>query len=119
MILSKAKQSDLQELFSMAFAHETDEGDTSEKRRLVRFAHTHELQHLLPEDAHGLMHDMNVPHNHDGTTNDEDGMHAHTVVKAFTPNGEVVKAWVDGDTALWEGWLSTPRKDKEKDVTEP
>lgn len=124
MSVQKAKQSDTQALFSMAWNHESMEGDTHEKRRLVAFAHEHQLQHLLPEDAHGMMHDMSVPHNHEGVKNDaESGLHSHMVVKALDPispfTGEVVKAWEDGDVAHWEGWLSTPRKDGEKDVTEP
>lgn len=122
-MLKKAKSGDLSDLFNMAWNHESMEGDTHEKRRLVAFAHEHALQHLLPEQAHGMMHEMRVPHNHDGVKNDEDGYHEHTVVKSLDPiaplTGEVVKAWEDGGVAHWEGWLSTPRKDNEKDVTEP
>jgi hypothetical protein len=116
----KAKQGDLQELFSMAWNHESMEGDTSEKRRLVRFAEAHQLAHLLPEEAHGMMHDMHVPHNHDGVENDTEGYHSHEVVKAgFT--GEIFKSWfpADGADAHFEGWLATPMKDRERDVTEP
>lgn len=122
--VQKAKSGDLADLFNMAWNHESMEGDNHEKRRLVAFAHEHQLAHLLPEESHGMMHEMRIPHNHDGVSNDEDGYHEHTVVKALAPlaplTGEVVKSWESGGgVSHFEGWLSTPRKDQEKDVTEP
>lgn len=117
----KAKGGDMAQLFDIAYHHESMESDPGMKRQLVRFAESHGLQQHLPDEAHGLMHNMNVSHNHPDTPNDENGMHTHEVVKAFNLTGEIVKSWggEDGSDAYWEGWLSTPRMDKEKDITEP
>jgi hypothetical protein len=118
-VLKKAKNEDVKNLFNMAFNHESLEGDDPEKRRLIRFAHEHEMQHLLPDEAHGMMHDMHVPHNHAGIQNDEEGYHEHPVVKAGDL-GEIFKSWFPTDEeARFEGWLSTPTLDREQDITEP
>lgn len=121
-IAFKAKNEDVQGLLSEWWAHESMEGDGHGKRTIVRFAETHNLTSMLPAEAHGMLHDMGVAHNHKGMQNDaETGLHAHVVSKAFVqPEAFIQKAWLgeDGSTYI-EGWISTPDRDLQKDIVEP
>src|SRR5260221_2338940 len=131
--LKKAKNDDLSALFSEAWNHESMEGDTPEKRRLVQFASERGLTHLLPDEAHSLMHELGVRDKHADLPNAiEDAPeaaggagHTHRVVKAFNPlakQGQVVKAWTeegDDQSVYFEGWMSPPHRDLERDITEP
>lgn len=115
----KAKTSDVESLLQLSWEHESMEGDTPEKRQLVRWAHDHGMSHLLPGDSHSLMHDMGIPHNHEGVANDDNGMHTHLVSKAMVSESTVQKAWeADGKTYI-EGWISTPERDLQGDIVEP
>jgi hypothetical protein len=117
-LLQKAKSTTLQALFHLSFQHEQSEGDRPQQQALVEFAHEHDLMHLLPNEAHGMMHDMGVHHMHDGMTPD----HTHEVTKAYNPIGKdfvITKAWGDADVCYVEGWLSTPHEDLEHDIIEP
>lgn len=131
VLAAKAKGEDLRALFDMAWHHEQMEGDHSEQVRLVSFAHAHGLTHMLPDAAHGMLHDIGIPHNHegmdvpsadgDGDTEPVGAGHVHTVSKAFaSPSAVVQKAWEteDGSTYI-EGWISTPDRDLQKDITRP
>ncbi len=123
--ISKATGDDLKAAMSMAWMH----GDDWNRRHLVQMAHERGLLKHLPQEAHGMMHDMGIPHEHDGMTNktDSDGNpvgagHEHMVTKATPKIGffELQKAWGDdGQDCFYEGWLSTPSRDLEKDITEP
>lgn len=117
----KAKQEDVQGLIEAWWHHEQAEGDGYGKRTIVRFAESHNLTHLLPTEAHGMLHEMGVSHKHDGTKNDENGMHEHVVSKASVqPSALIQKAWVGEDGATYiEGWVSTPDRDLQKDIVEP
>jgi hypothetical protein len=118
----KATSSAVQQLFSLAWNHESMEGDRPQQARLARFASDHGLAHLLPDEAHPVMHEHNIPHSHPGVPNDEQGMHVHTLTKSYNPiakEGLIIKSWEVGDDVFIEGWLSTPALDLEKDITEP
>lgn len=117
--VQKATGGELRDLYQHAWNHERMEGDRTQQRELVQFAAAHGHQQYLPPEAHSAMHEVNVPHNHEGIENDQNGMHEHVVTKAFNA-GEIAKSWVGEDGyAYYEGWLSTPHKDREKDITEP
>lgn len=116
--LSKARQEAVQALFHLAWNHEKWEHDIPQQHALARFAQEHGLLHLLPQEAHNTMHELGIPHTHDGM--DED--HEHPVTKAYNPIGKscvLEKAWGDGKEAFVEGWLSTPDRDAEGDIVEP
>ncbi len=115
--LNKATSEAVSSLFHLAFNHESMEGDHPQQSRLVQFAHENNLLHLLPNEAHGAMHEASIPHKHDGMEPD----HQHEVVKAYNPIGKdfvISKSWsVDGSPDCYiEGWVSTPDEDREKDV---
>jgi hypothetical protein len=118
MMIQKAKGEDLADLFRMSFDHHGFQGDTHGQRRLVRFAEERGILHHLPHEAHGLMHDMGVSHNHEGITNDENGLHQHMIAKAF-PGQMLMKAVADGDDLIVEGWVSTPAEDLQRDIVLP
>lgn len=117
--VKKATGGELRDLYHMAYHHEQMEGDKYQQHELIRFAAANGHQQFLPPEAHSHMHEISIPHNHDGVQNNDMGMHEHRVVKAFSVTGEIVKSWDVGDDAIWEGWLSTPHMDREKDVTLP
>lgn len=122
MKLTKARSDQVQQLLDLAWHHESMEGDTYQQRRLAQWAADNGLAHLLPDDAHSTLHDHMIPHNHEGMENDENGMHSHTIKKAFNPIskfGLIAKSWDAGDDVHFEGWLSTPDRDLEKDETPP
>lgn len=117
--LTKATSDAVASLFHLAFTHEAMEGDTHQQHRLIDFANQHKLIHLLPNEAHGMLHDQGVPHKHDGMP----GEHEHIVTKAFNPvgkDGVILKAWgEEGKDCFIEGWLSTPDSDMQNDIVEP
>lgn len=121
-------------------------GDAFMRERVVRAAVKQGVTHLLPPDAHTQLHALGLPHKHasdDGIVPSFDGedeanpgggndpddnadpmlYHHHVVTKALNPkatSGSISKAWVGDDEVLHiEGWMSTPDRDLEKDITEP
>jgi hypothetical protein len=122
-MVQKATSATVSQLFHMAWHHESMEGDRPQQARLAQFAAQHGLAHLLPPDAHEVMHENGIAHVHSGIENDERGMHVHPIVKAFNPiskQGIIVKSWDAGNDVIIEGWLATDRPlDLEKDSTEP
>jgi hypothetical protein len=123
--IKKATGDDLKAAMSMAWMH----GEDWEHRHLIQMAHERGIVKHLPTQAHGLMHEMGIPHEHENTTNQTDNEghvmgsgHEHIITKATPKVGffTLEKAWgEEGEDCYYEGWLSTPDKDLEKDVTEP
>jgi len=108
------------ELLKMAWAHETNEGDTYEKRELTNWAQQNGVIGLLPEDAHGFMHTAMMPHDH----GDGKGDHSHPIQKAFLAGVYqpimVSKAVLNSDgSTTFEGWMTTEHRDQEKDIVPP
>lgn len=123
-VVAKAKNEDIQALFNLAYHHEEMEGDHYQQGRLAHFAKQHGLLHHLPASAHDTLHRENIVHEHDGITNDENGMHEHPIArdmvhKAFTSLDVVTKAWNNDGQLIVEGWVSTPDKDLQNEVTLP
>ena len=113
------------QLLRMAWEHESMEGDTPEKRKLIAWAQSNGLSDALPDEAHGFMHEHGVPHGHPGDEYDgAPAEHSHPIQKAINP---VVKSFViqkafeapDGEGTIIEGWTSTEDSDLEKDVVPP
>ena len=127
--LSKATSEDMRAVMHEAWHSATDSGNTWMHRHLIMLAHERGLLKHLPSEAHGMMHEMGIAHEHEGMANktDNDGNvvgagHEHMVTKATPKVGfiEIQKSWGDdGQDCFYEGWLSTPSRDLEKDVTEP
>lgn len=123
-LVRKAKGEDVAQLLDLAFNHENMEGDTYEKRRLIEWAQAHGLSQHLPDEAHGFMHQHNMPHTH---AEDDHPMHTHTVRKAFNPvamEWTVEKAWASEETpdlTHFEGWVSrnTGKPDLQREIVEP
>jgi hypothetical protein len=123
-LVRKATGNQVEQLLELAFQHESAEGDTYEKKRLIEWAQQHGIAAHLPDEAHGFMHEHNMPHTH---ADDEQPYHTHPVVKAFNPvagNCTIQKAWggeTEGDPVHFEGWVSksTGKKDREKEIVEP
>jgi hypothetical protein len=112
-------------LLSLAWHHESMEGDTPEKERLIAFAQSNGLSDALPPEAHGFMHEHDIPHGHpDDEYDGAPSEHSHPVQKAINVVAKqfiIQKAW-DGpteDSAIIEGWTSTEDPDMEKDVVPP
>src|SRR5690348_12333432 len=63
MTAKKATSQAVSDLFRLAYNHESMEGDDHQKRRLAQFAADNGLTHLLPEEAHAVMHQHSIPHN--------------------------------------------------------
>ena len=123
-LVRKAQAAQVQELFDLAFNHEAMEGDTAQKQRLVEWAQQHGLAQHLPDEAHGFMHQHNMPHTHDG---EDHPLHTHVVTKAFNPvavEWTIEKAWTpegDDQAVHFEGWVSrnTGKKDLQREIVEP
>jgi hypothetical protein len=123
--IQKATAEDLRTVFSNMW----NASDDWQHRHMVQVAHDRGLAKHLPHQAHGMLHDMGLSHEHEGMTNqtDDDGNvmgcgHEHMVTKAMPKVGffNLEKAWGDdGADCFYEGWLSTPTKDLERDITEP
>lgn len=122
-LVAKARTEDMQALAETAWRHAQFDG--YHKAELAHFAKRHNIMHLLPAEAHSTMHDEGIVHEHDGMQNDEHGHHSHEVAKdmvkkAFTSLEVVTKAWTDGSgQVIVEGWVSTPDKDLQNEVTLP
>ena len=140
--LTKATTDAMRGILSEAYRS----GDSFARERVVRAAGQQGVTHLLPPEAHTDLHRFNVAHRHaendgivptfDGEDEADPGFgddpddpadpmlhHAHVVTKALNPkvlSGSIVKSWStdDGDLHI-EGWMSTPDRDLEKDITEP
>lgn len=138
---SKASQDAMRGILSEAYRA----GDTYTRGRIVQAAGRQGVTHLLPHEAHTDLHLYGVPHRHpeadgivptfDGEDEADEGNghdpddpadpmlhHAHTVTKALNPKatqGMIVKSWADGEDIIIEGWMSTPARDLQKDITEP
>ena len=127
--MQKATAEDMRAVMQQAWQVGYESGNTWMHQHLVQLAHERGLLKHLPQEAHGMMHDMGIPHEHEGMTNktDSDGNpvgsgHEHMVTKATPKVGfiEIQKSWGDdGQDCFYEGWLSTPSRDLEKDITEP
>jgi hypothetical protein len=127
--ISKATADDMRAVMHHAWQTGYEPGNTWMHRHLIQLAHERGLLRHLPAEAHGMMHEMGIPHEHEGMTNktNSDGSmdgcgHEHTVTKAQPKIGffEIQKSWGDdGQDCFYEGWLSTPKRDLEKDITEP
>jgi hypothetical protein len=116
LIVQKARQEVVHRLLHHAWhsAH----GDRYRQELVADIAHEHDIVHMLPDEAHGLLHELGIHHTHEGMAPD----HEHEITKAYNPIGKswvLEKAWGDGDEAFIEGWLSTPDVDLEQDVVEP
>lgn len=120
LILAKARTSDIASLLEMAWHHEAMEGDKYQQADLAHWAKMHGMTHLLPSSAHTILHDENIVHEHDGVTNDTNGMHEHMIAKAF-PGTVLIKALTDAPDSplVVEGWVSTPDEDWQRDVVLP
>ena len=115
----KAQGVHQRELMNYAY-NRISEWEPEEKRRMIEWAQREGLSGSLPDEAHGFMHQANMPHTHD---DDDNPMHHHVVRKAFVAGKafKVKKAWWDEvqSAAFFEGWVSTPDRDREKDIVEP
>ena len=118
-------QSRAAQLLRMAWEHESMEGDVPEKHQLIDWAQQNGLSHALPDEAHGFMHQHDIPHGHPGDEYDgAPSEHSHPIQKAINP---VVKSFIiqkafdapDGEGTIIEGWTSTEDRDLEKDVVPP
>lgn len=118
LMFQKAKGEDMAALFQQVFDHHAFRDDVHGQHRLVRFAEQRGILHHLPHQAHGMMHDLGVSHNHEGVTNDEHGFHQHAIAKAF-PAQMLVKAVENTDDVIVEGWVSTPDEDLQRDIVLP
>ena len=136
----KARGGDVRDLLQTAY--HMSEPHSYQRERLVRMAASKGLTHHLPEEAHTDLHEFHIRHNH---PNMNDGIlprlngenegdiqedpddpayplfHEHQVVKAKATFGLIQKSWSEegSEDLLIEGWLTTPRRDLEKDITEP
>ena len=127
--MQKATGEDMRAVMQEAWQAGYDSGNTWMHRHMVQLAHERGLLKHLPNEAHGMMHEMGIPHEHEGITNQTDAKgnvagagHEHMVTKATPKVGfiEIQKSWGDdGQDCFYEGWLSTPTRDLEKDITEP
>lgn len=118
MELSKAKQEAIQALMDTAWKQASNNYDKEGKRGLIGVAHEHSMTHLLPDDAHNMLHEMAVPHKHAGMEEN----HTHEITKAYNPIGKdftLTKSWGDDNQTFVEGWLTTPDKDTQGDIIEP
>lgn len=126
------KASRISALMHMAWNDEAMEGDTGQRRRLVRWAAANNALSALPDEAHGMLHDMAIPHEHSGVKQevDETGNvvgagHSHTIKKATDEPVEgyatITKAWqpAESDDTVFEAWLSTEDPDTQKDIVPP
>ena len=116
----KAKGDDLREVIHYAY-QQIPEYMPEERRRFIQIVQDKGNAHLLPDEAHGFMHQANMPHTHD---EDDHPQHVHVVQKAFNPVAKeffAVKSYPDetGAAHIIEGWLSTPDQDLEKDIVQP
>lgn len=122
-------------LLNMCLEHEQQEGDTYQEGQLIQWAQMHGMADALPESAHQTMHKRAMPHDH----GDGKESHTHAVMKAAEPTVvstseavckarpaevatdlDIVKSWMDADgTVHFEGWQSTPDKDRDKDIVPP
>lgn len=121
-MVAKARTEDLQALAKTAWRH--SQFDAYHKADLVHTAKQHGFLHLLPAEAHSTMHEEGIVHEHDGIQNDEYGRHQHEVAKdmvkkAFTSLDVVTKAWNQDGQLIVEGWVSTPDRDLQNEVTLP
>jgi hypothetical protein len=124
MNLTKAKGEAVAALLRAMYDHADAHGEDFHKRTAARLAAEHDALHHLPDEAHGMLHEMGIEHKHPGMKNDEEGVHRHVISKAFNPISKpfiLEKAWYDSDRKVTyvEGWVSTPDKDLEKDIVEP
>jgi hypothetical protein len=115
----KAKGDDLRDVLRYAYQQIPDDAP-EERRRFIQVVQNRGNTSMLPDEAHGFMHQHNMPHQHEGEENE---MHTHTVTKAFNP---VAKEFVsvksyrkENEPLVIEGWLSTPDKDLENDIVQP
>lgn len=139
--VQKAKGSDVRDLLHTAY--HMSEPHSYARESLVRMAASKGMTHHLPAEAHTELHEYGIRHNHpnmnDGITprlnHENEGdiqedpddpayplMHDHVVTKAFNPkvvNGVIQKSWSEGEDQYIEGWMSTPDRDIERDITEP
>ena len=120
LVLYKARTSDIASLLQMAWNHEAMEGDKYQQADLAHWAKMHGMTHLLPSDAHNTLHSEGIVHEHEDVTNDANGMHEHTIAKAF-PGMVIIKALNDEPDSplVVEGWVSTPDEDWQRDVVLP
>jgi hypothetical protein len=127
--IKKATGEDMRAVMQQTWAHGYEAGNSWMHRHLIQLAHERGLLRHLPPEAHGMMHEMGIAHEHEGIANRTDSDnnvvgagHEHVVTKAQPKVGfiEIQKSWgADGQDCFYEGWLSTPTRDLEKDVTEP
>ena len=118
-LAQKATTENLREVTHYAY-HLIPEYEQEAKRRFIEAIQQRGTAYLLPDEAHGFMHEHNMPHQHDGETHE---LHVHTISKAFNPVAKEfasVKSYKkEGEPLIIEGWLSTPDKDLEKDIVQP
>jgi hypothetical protein len=127
-LVRKATGDQVSQLLDHSYAKCGDMGDgyseRMEKRNLIEWAQRNGIAKHLPDEAHGFMHEQNMPHTHDG---EDQPYHTHPVVKAFNPVGvsfTIKKSWggeAEGDPVHFEGWVSksTGKKDLAKEIVEP
>ena len=139
----KARASDVRDLLHTAY--HMSEPHSFAREQVVRQAARRGLTRHLPPEAHADLHQYGIRHDHpnmndgilptlhhenEGDIQDDPDdpaypmMHEHVVTKAFNPKavyGVIVKSWTEegSDDQLIEGWMSTPDRDLEKDITEP
>lgn len=118
-LATKARGADLEDTIRYAYQQIPDYAP-EEKRRFIEVVQNRGNADMLPDEAHGFMHQENMPHTH---SDDDHPQHVHTVYKAFNP---VAKEFVsvksfrkEGEPLIIEGWLSTPDQDLEKDIVQP
>jgi hypothetical protein len=116
-LVQKARGGVQRELLHHAF----NNSDDFTRRELIEFAQTEGIMPDMPDEAHGFMHQHNMPHIH---SDDDHPMHAHPVVKAFNPEAFqflIQKSWVGEDgVTYFEGWDSPgSTRDREKEISPP
>ncbi len=117
--LSQKAQSALSHFYSVAFDGEPDSPENdSHKRDMILWAQMNGHTNVLNDHAHRFMHEHDMPHIHGDDGKEE---HEHTIAKAFSITDEYVieKAWADGENTIFEGWMSTPKKDRQNQITPP
>lgn len=139
--VKKAKGSDVRDLLHTAY--HMSEPHSYARESLVRMAASKGLTRHLPPEAHTELHEYGIRHDHpnmnDGIVpvlhHENEGdiqedpddpayplMHQHVITKALSPkstHGTIVKGWAVDGVQYIEGWMSTPDRDLEKDITEP
>jgi hypothetical protein len=136
--VQKARSEDMRAVMAEAY-HGTQPG-SYERGHFLHTVHQRGLLQHLPAAAHTDLHALGLSHTHPDSAGvvpvepgeDEEEvadaanplLHQHVISKAFNPkvvNGLIQKSWVDEttDDQYIEGWMSTPDRDIERDITEP